>query len=76
MSMIKFKAFHDYYHTKYNEKFGQNFQTQEYAAEQVEKFIKENHISDLKIKDIKFSVDSKGNEHILLIYIEENKEGV
>lgn len=76
MSIIKFKSFHDYYHTKYNEKFGQNFQTQEYATEQMEKFIKENHISDLKIKDIKFSVDSKGNEHILLIYIEENKEGV
>ena len=33
-----------------------------------EKFIKENNIEHTNIKDIKFSVDSKGNEYILLIY--------
>ena len=71
MDIIKFKSFHDYYHSKYSEKFGQNIQTQEYATEQVEKFIIENHISDLKIKDIKFSIDGKGNEHILLVYTSE-----
>ena len=68
---IKFKSFHDYYHTKYNAMFGQNFQTQEYATKQVEKFIVENNIEYTNIRDIKFSVDSKGNEHILLVYKED-----
>ena len=70
MDVIKFKSFHDYSHSKYSDKFG-HIQTQEYATEQAEKFIKENNISDLKIKNIKFSIDSKGNEHILLVYIDE-----
>lgn len=68
--MIRFKSFHDYYHIKHNEKFGQ-IQIQEYATEQAEKFIKENNLEYSNIRDIKFSIDSKDNEHILLVYIEE-----
>ena len=78
MDIVKFKSFHDCTTTRsrYNLLGDCSYYTStEYATKQVEKFIIENHISDLKIKDIKFSVDSKGNEHILLVYI-ENKEGV
>ena len=68
---IKFKSFHDYTITKTKYPGGMfpgEYTTTEYATKQAEEFLIENHISDLKIKDIKFSVDSKGNEHILLIY--------
>ena len=74
--VLKFKSFYDYCHVTHNEKFGQNFQTQEYATKQVEKFIKENNIQE--VRDIKFSIDAKGNEHILIVYWEdegENKNG-
>ena len=69
---IKFISFHDQTTTKCrnnNGMFGDSYYTAtDWATEQLEKFIIENHILDTKIKDIKFSVDSKGNEHILLIY--------
>jgi hypothetical protein len=69
---IKFKSFHDQTVTKYrsnNSIFGySSYTTTDWATEQVEKFIKENNITAYNINDIKFSVDSKGNEHILLVY--------
>ena len=79
MDIIKFKSFHDYTATRsrYNLLGDCSYYTStKYATKQVEEFLIENHIEYTNIKDIKFSVDSKGNEHILLIYIEENKEGV
>jgi hypothetical protein len=69
MDIIKFKSFHDY--TANHEDirmFGCTCTETIFATKQAEEFLIENRISDLKIKDIKFSVDSKGNEHILLIY--------
>lgn len=72
---IKFKSFHDYTTTHQSPgMFGCTYPEPIYATKQIEDFIKENNIkySDIKefsaIKDIKFSVDNKGNEHILLIY--------
>jgi hypothetical protein len=47
------------------------YTTTDHATKQVEKFIIENNIEYINIKAIKFSVDGKGNEHILLVY-EEN----
>jgi hypothetical protein len=38
------------------------------ATTQAEDFINENNVQDV---DIKFSVDGKGNEHILLVYTED-----
>ena len=71
---IKFKSFHDQTATKYRNNHGMfgdyYYTTTDYAAEQLEKFIKENNIEYTNIKDIKFSADGKGNEHILLIYEE------
>lgn len=66
---IKFKSFHDYTSTHQNPgMFGTTWTEPIFATKQAEEFLIENHILDTKIKDIKFSVDSKGNEHILLIY--------
>ena len=66
---IKFKSFHDYTTTHQSPgMFGCTCTETIFATKQAEEFLIENRISDLKIKDIKFSVDSKGNEHILLIY--------
>ena len=42
------------------------------ATKRAEEFIEENNIKYINIKDIKFSVDSEGAEHILLVYLEEN----
>lgn len=71
---IKFKSFHDQTATKYRNNHGMfgdyYYTTTDWATEQLEKFIVENRILDSRIKDIKFSVDGKGNEHILLIYEE------
>ena len=74
MGIIKFKSFHDYTITKTKYPGGMfpgGYTTTEYATKQAEKFIIENNIEYINIRDIKFSVDSKGNEHILLIYVEE-----
>ena len=72
MDIIKFKSFHDYTATHTDSRmFGCTCTETIFATKQAEEFLIENHISDLKIKDIKFSVDSKGNEHILLVYIDE-----
>ena len=74
---IKFKSFHDY--TATHEKggmFGTNWTETIYVTKQVEDFIKENNITTYNIRDIKFSVDDKGNEHILLIYDEEAENGI
>ena len=72
---IKFKSFRDQTTTKYrnnNGMFGDSYYTAtDWATAQLEKFIKENNITTYNIRDIKFSVDSKGNEHILLVYDEE-----
>ena len=72
--MLKFKSFHDQTTTKCrnnNSMFGDSYYTAtDWATEQLEKFIIKNHITDSRIKDIKFSADGKGNEHILLIYDE------
>ena len=66
---IKFKSFHDYNTTHQNPgMFGCTCTETIFATKQAEEFLIENHILDTKIKDIKFSVDGKGNEHILLIY--------
>lgn len=72
---IKFKSFHDSTITKCRSSmFGDSYYTTtDLATNQVEKFIKENNITTYNIRDIKFSVDSKGNEHILLVYDEEDK---
>lgn len=59
---IKFTSFHDW---------SSAVTGTTYATKQVEDFIKENNIQYINIKDIKFSVDSKGNEHILLVYKED-----
>lgn len=42
------------------------------AATQVEEFIEDNNIDITNIKDIKFSIDSRNREHILLVYMEED----
>ena len=72
--MLKFKSFHDQTTTKCrnnNSMFGDSYYTTtDWATEQLEKFITKNHITDSRIKDIKFSADDKGNEHILLVYAE------
>ena len=77
---IKFKSFHDQTTTKYrnnNGMFGDSYCTAtDWATEQIEKFIEEKNIQYANIKDIKFSADGKGNEHILLIYEEETKDNV
>ena len=65
---IKFKSFYDI--TIVNYSTDGCYNTLVFATAQIEEFIKENHIEYTNIKDIKFSVDSKGNEHILLIYEE------
>ena len=69
---IKFKSFRDQTTTKYknnNGIFGDSYYTAtDWATAQLEKFIIENRIMDGRIKDIKFSTDGKGNEHILLVY--------
>lgn len=60
---IKFKSFCDYRsHARATLR----------ATKQAEEFIEENNIEYINIKDIKFSVDSEGDEHILLVYLEEN----
>lgn len=59
---IKFKSFHDC--NSYANKFIS-------VTKQVEEFIEENSIEFTDIKDIKFSVDDRGREHILLVYLEE-----
>ena len=63
---IKFKSFHNITIVYYNDGYCNN--TTDFATAQIEKFIEENNIEYANIKDIKFSVDSKGNEHILLVY--------
>ena len=74
---IKFKSFRDQTATKCrnnNSMFGDcYYTTTDWATEQIEKFIKEKNITAYNINDIKFSVDGKGNEHILLVYDEEDK---
>lgn len=71
---IKFKSFSDKFVTKHQySALRGNYQstTTTPAATQVEKFIMENAIAYTDIKNIKFSVDSMGNEHILLVYEED-----
>lgn len=60
---IRFKSFHDC--NSYANKFI-------CATTQVEEFIEEHNIEITNIKDIKFSVDDRGREHILLVYLEED----
>ncbi len=69
---IKFKSFHDYTITQgmFNEEYTETIA----ATKQIEDFIAENKIEYISIKDIKFTVDNKINEHILLIYEEADNE--
>lgn len=74
---IKFKSFRDCTTTRsrYNLLGDCSYYTStEYATKQVEEFLIKNNITTYNIRDIKFSVDSKGNEHILLVYDEETEE--
>lgn len=71
---IKFKSFRDKCVTKHQySALRGNYQstTATPAVAQVEKFIMENAIAYTDIKNIKFSVDSMGTEHILLVYEED-----
>jgi hypothetical protein len=72
---IKFKSFHDYTATHQNPgMFGTTCTETIFATKQAEEFLIEKNITAYNINDIKFSVDSKGNEHILLVYDEVSEE--
>ena len=72
--MLKFKSFQDKNTTKCKDIHGmftdKYYTITDWATEQLERFIAENHITDSRIKDIKFTVDGEGTEHVLLIYEE------
>ena len=68
---IKFKSFIDKEATQYRTNtIGDSYKypTTNYATAQVEEFIKKNKIKSINIKDIKYTVDHNGCDHILLVY--------